>query len=199
MNTQLDECMQTFFLLQCNSTKISSKFLFFFSPKGSKGERGADGEIGQKGDQVRMYFMMNLKRHHCFSSMNFILPFPMSPLASSWPAVGLFFNHTFMVSILIPLVHCHIPLPQLSEQPAFSGFVLLCFAGLSYPESFQFTEMVVIHYTMPCLPSHPPIIPQVPTVNSRCQLKCSTGVSSVLRAKPDLLDHFSKCFVRQHL
>lgn len=82
--------MQTIFFCNVILPKFPVSFFFFFSPKGSKGERGADGEIGQKGDQVRIYFMMNLKRHHCFSSMNFILPFPMSPLASSWPAVGLF-------------------------------------------------------------------------------------------------------------
>lgn len=36
-----------------------SVIFFFFSPKGNKGEHGADGEIGQKGDQVRAYFIIN--------------------------------------------------------------------------------------------------------------------------------------------
>lgn len=39
-------------LLQCSSSSISSNFLSF-APKGSKGDHGADGEAGGKGDQVR--------------------------------------------------------------------------------------------------------------------------------------------------
>lgn len=68
---------------------------FLFSPKGSKGEHGADGEAGQKGDQVRTYFVNNLKGHHCFSWMNFILPFLTSPLGSPSFEVGIFFEPHF--------------------------------------------------------------------------------------------------------
>lgn len=54
--------MHTNFLV-CNVVLAKFPISFFlFSPKGSKGERGADGEIGQKGDQVRTSFVMNLKR-----------------------------------------------------------------------------------------------------------------------------------------
>lgn len=163
MSPELDECIQTFFfLLQCSSTNISNKFLSF-SSKGSKGERGADGETGQKGDQVRTYFVKNLKRHHCFSQMNFILPFLTSPLGSPLFEVGIFLNHIFMVSILIPVVHCHLPLPQLSEQPAFSDFLLFCFVLLeSYPQRSSSLKWRSSITQCSLLSSHPPITLQVP-------------------------------------
>lgn len=86
------------------------KFFLYIFLKGNKGEQGADGEAGQKGDQVKFCFIkVYSKKTLLILPHNFNSVIPDIIPCVILPTIQLFSDVIFMISIFISQVHCYTP------------------------------------------------------------------------------------------